>query len=282
MGFDAERRQPGTPLVDLDKRISFFGSFSYAADGNVTEPTPYGVIKISEALKHDWMKPPLVSHLFRAIYGEYHSDVLVVYCARAHSQELHPLESEYIWTALLRDTGICPRVRYVSPSFDIVYASFTRMQERFLVYDCDKHMVLDDYIRFNFSTYREHLIDCCRVGISILEATEKLHHMGVVHGNLVVSSILVDRPSSSVKLTQFHKARFASQVENDYADIVRILIVCFNRGNTSDELLIDIGSSATIGEMTRNCVTNLRNCVKAMTCVGLNLRDTLERFICSI
>jgi hypothetical protein len=206
----------------LESRSGCFGSFTRFIIGEFHETTPYGRITIGKPVREYWMELPNISQLFSG-FLESDKDIykLIAYCACAESTKSHPLVTEYLWATLLRDTDVSIRADFLSPKSYFIYGSFTKVVERYIVYSCPKtYMLVGDFVTKSMASLLDHIQDSCRVLAELINIVHEIHDMGIVHGDINESSVLVDRDSMNVRLIKFHNTSFSKDTGRDYDRVI--------------------------------------------------------------
>ena len=208
--------------------------------------TPLGKVLLLKGIRAEWLRSSCESSVFEAVLAEQIECWMITLSHPLRQGRNHPLVKEYLVAGALVDVGLCPDPIYLSGPRDSVYASFTEVEERYMLYGIPAGS--EFLTQWAFRQEPPAIKELCLIFSSLTRVVKEFHACGLAHGALDDDAVVV---SDKLNVVLINFSKISTQVSNQYADIVAVINLF--------GFLVSGGFCRTVSEFCSRIVKGLAN-----------------------
>jgi hypothetical protein len=223
------------PATDRNHWTCLFDELCIYDVPTYSQETPLGRMCLLKGVGQTWPSDSCESYIYSGVIGTL-TECWIITCSYPDGKGgMHPLEVEYLMANCLRELHLCPEPLYLSSGYSGIYGSFTKVEERYMLYQLPTNSEFITALAFkNKSDYSKHLKVCCTATIGLLSAVTDLHASGISHGALDDDAVVVVNDTTVLLVNLLRVSNQASQQLADIKSIFEIFSYIVSRGRSHE------------------------------------------------
>jgi hypothetical protein len=208
------------PSSDRQDRSCLFDEERHHVCSEFTQETPLGRVRLVMGISQDWSSGGIESFIYSGTIDTGTECWMLTSSYSISKGGMHPLEIEFLMASCVRFCNICPEPLYVSIGFPGIYGSFTKVEERYMLYEMPVNSEFITKLAFkNRADHLKHLKACCAATIALLSTVREMHTRGISHGALDDDAVVI---VGNTKILLINLARVSTDLSQQFSDIITI------------------------------------------------------------